>query len=207
MEVEGTKGPRVFSITGVHGSGKTTVYNSLRNIYGDKRNWIFMPERTGRPPYSFGSKDPEVAFRAELWYFNQMLRRNELIRSYNENELTIVCDRSPICVLAYSYALCSSEDFKTIRNLYSAVDWHENVVFYLEMNLESAEKRLTSGRRRNLEKWNEKDRVYILKVLDGYERAFKEIRQTKSLDLIRIPNGNVSPKETIHRMNMEILAP
>jgi thymidylate kinase len=163
-----------------------------------------MPERRGHPPYAFGSRDPQTAFRAELWYLRQMLERNKQIRKCDKENTVIVCDRSPICVLAYSYALCSLDDYKTIRDLYFSVDWDEDAIFYLEMTLDSATFRLTSGRRRNLKKWNEGDEAYITRVLAGYERAFKDVRQNGSINLIRIPNGEARPRETTQRIVMEI---
>nr|MDO8133099.1 AAA family ATPase [Candidatus Njordarchaeum guaymaensis] len=189
----------------MHGSGKTTVYNSLRALYRRDPRWLFMPERMGRSPYPFGSKDPQVAFRAEIWYLRQMLKRNELIRKRSDSNLVVVCDRSPICVLAYSHALCSLEDYKIIRDLYLDVEWEENAVFYLEMNLESTQTRLMSGRRRNLRKWNEGEEEYILRVLEGYEKVFKDVKQNRTLNLVRIPNGDARPRETIQRVNKEIL--
>jgi thymidylate kinase len=197
-------GRKVFSITGVHGSGKTTLYNTLRALHDGERDWVFMPERRGRPPYPFGSKDLQIAFRAELWYLRQMLERNKLIRKYDSDKTVIVCDRSPICVLAYSHALCSPDDYKTIRDLYCSVEWEEDAIFYLEMSLESAAIRLTSGRRKNLRRWNEGDAAYIANVLEGYERAFRDIKTNQSLNLIRIPNGEARPKETIQKIIMEI---
>lgn len=195
---------RVFSIAGVHGSGKTTLYNSLRAIHEGEGNWIFMPERRGHPPYPFGSKDPQIAFRAELWYLRQMLERNKFIRKCDNDSTVIVCDRSPVCVLAYSHALCSPNDYRTIRDLYYSVEWEEDAIFYLEMTVGSTAIRLTSGRRRNLTKWNEGDEAYIMRVLTGYEKAFKDIRQNGSINLIRIPNGEARPKETIQKIISEI---
>jgi thymidylate kinase len=203
-EVEARMGRKVFSIAGVHGSGKTTLYNSLRAIHENEDGWVFMPERRGRPPYPFGSKDPQIAFRAELWYLRQMLERNKLIRKCENENTIIVCDRSPICILAYSHALCSPDDYKTIRDLYYSVEWEEDTIFYLEMTLDSAAVRLTSGRRRNLRRWNEGDEDYVVKVLAGYERAFKDVKQNGFISLIRIPNGEARPKETIQRIIVEI---
>jgi thymidylate kinase len=197
-------GRQVFSIAGVHGSGKTTLYNSLRAIHEGEDKWVFMPERRGHSSYPFGSKDPQTAFRAELWYLRQMLERNKLIRKCKNECPVIVCDRSPICILAYSYALCLPNDYRTIRDLYYSVEWEEDAVFYLEMTVRSAAIRLTSGRRRNLMKWNEGDEAYITRVLAGYERAFKDVRQNGSVKLIRIPNGEAKPRETIQRITTEI---
>jgi thymidylate kinase len=197
-------GRKVFSITGVHGSGKTTLYNTLRALHDGERDWVFMPERRGRPPYPFGSKNLQIAFRAELWYLRQMLERNKLIRKYNNDKTVIVCDRSPICVLAYSHALCSPDDYETIRDLYYSVEWEEDAIFYLEMSIESAAMRLTSGRRKNLRRWNEGDEGYIANVLEGYERAFRDVKTNQPLNLIRIANGEAGPKETIRKIIMEI---
>ena len=196
---------KVFSIIGVHGSGKTTIYNSLRMLHSRDPNWVFLPERRGHPPYPFGSRDPQIAFRAELWYFRQMLQRNEQIREQKDRDTIILCDRSPICILAYSHALCSPEDYKIIRDLYFGVDWIEDTTFYLEMNLNSTMARLTSGRRKNLLKWHEGDELYILKVIEGYERAFREVKHNKHPDMVRVPNIDAKPRDTIQRIDEEIL--
>jgi thymidylate kinase len=97
------------------------------------------------------------------------------------------------------------EDYRIIRDLYFGVDWIEDTTFYLEMNLKSSIDRLTSGRRKNLLKWHEGDEQYISKVLEGYERAFREVKQNRHPDLVRVPNFDAEPKETIQRIDKEIL--
>jgi thymidylate kinase len=134
-----------------------------------------------------------------------MLQRNEQIRKVKGNSTIILCDRSPICILAYSHALCSPEDYRIIRDLYLEVDWIEDTTFYLEMNLKSTLVRLTSGRRKNLLKWHEGDELYISRVLEGYEIAFREVKQDGRPNLVRVPNIDAKPRETIQRIDREMI--
>ncbi|MHA1604994.1 MAG: AAA family ATPase [Candidatus Freyarchaeota archaeon] len=170
----------VFTLAGVHGSGKTTIYEIIKE---KRRNWIFFPDNINSPRYPFGSKDKQIAFRAELWFLEQMIKRNEKIRSLNEG--TIFCDRSPLCLLSYSYALCTPEDYQTIENLYKAVKWEETAVFYLEESPEQILKQLTTRKEKHPPEWNETDINYIKKVIEGYEKVFEKFNP----NVIRIQNN------------------
>jgi len=171
----------VASLEGVHGCGKTTVFTYLRS---KRPEWVFFPEFLEEPMYPFGSKDKQVAFRAELWVFQQMLKRNELISRIKEG--VIVCDRSPICVIAYSHALCSRDDYILLENLYRSVNWREDLIFYFDESLEDALFKIKKRRGRP-EEWNEDDPEYVAKVLEGYEKAFRNF----TLNVVKVRNSDI----------------
>lgn len=185
----------VFTLSGVHGSGKTTIF---RIIEKKRRDWLFFPDNIDSPRYPFGSKDKQIAFRAELWFLEQMIKRNEKIRRLSEG--VILCDRSPLCLLSYSYALCSNEDYQIIENLYRAVKWEETAIFYLEGNLEQIIKQIRNREEKHPPEWNETDRDYIEKVIEGYERVFEKFKP----NLIRVQNNrevNKTVQEIIEKIN------
>jgi thymidylate kinase len=185
----------VFALAGVHGAGKTTIYGILKKKC---RNWVFFPDNITSPRYPFGSKDKQIAFRAELWFLEQMIKRNEEIRSLNEG--IILCDRSPLCLLSYSYVLCTSEDYRTIEDLYRAVKWEETAVFYLEESPEQLIKQIINREERHPPEWNEVDRNYIEKVIEGYEKVFEKFNP----NVIRVQNNreaNKTAQEIIEKIN------
>ncbi len=184
----------VFTLAGVHGSGKTTLFEIIKNKF---KNWIFFPDNINSPRYPFGSRDKQIAFRAELWFLEQMIKRNEKIRSLNEG--IIFCDRSPLCLLSYSYALCTEEDYQTIENLYRAIKWEENTIFYLQGSPEKIVQRIMNRKEQHPKEWNETDRNYIEKVLEGYEKIFKKFNP----NVIRIQNEgeiNRTAQEIINKI-------
>jgi thymidylate kinase len=188
----------VFALAGVHGSGKTTIYEILKK---QCRNWIFFPDNINSPRYPFGSKDKQIAFRAELWFLEQMIGRNEKIRSLNEG--IVFCDRSPLCLLSYSYALCTSEDYQTIENLYRAMKWEEAAVFYLEESPEQLIKQIRNREEKHPVEWNEVNKSYIEKVIEGYEKVFEKFNP----NVIRIQNNREVSKtaqEIIEKINSHI---
>lgn len=171
----------VASLEGVHGCGKTTVFRRLQEM---KAEWFFLPEFIDPPRYPFGSKDKQTAFRAELWVLQQMLKRKTLLEQINSG--VVVCDRSPICVVAYAYALCSDEDYQLIKDFYKSVNWGEDVIFYFEETVESVLPKIRARKGRPKE-WNEDDAEYIARILEGYEEALK----LASCPVLRIKNSDV----------------
>ncbi len=188
----------VFTLAGVHGSGKTTIYEVLKKKC---RNWIFFPDDISAPRYPFGSKDKQVAFRAELWFLEQMVKRNEKIRSLTEG--IILCDRSPLCLLSYTYVLCTSEDYQIIENLYKAIKWEETAIFYIDQTPEQLIAQIANRKERHPAEWNETDRNYIEKVIQGYEKVFQKFNP----NVIRIQNNREVDKtaqEILEKINNHI---
>ncbi|MGQ9722768.1 MAG: deoxynucleoside kinase [Candidatus Jordarchaeum sp.] len=187
----------VFSLAGVHGSGKTTIYEILQNRC---KNWIFFPDNVNPPRYPFGSKDKQTAFRAELWYLEQMIIRNEKIRMLKQG--IILCDRSPLCLLSYSYALCTPEDYATIENLYKAIKWEETAIFYIEETPEQLITQIINRKEKHPPEWNETDRNYIEKVIEGYEKVFQKFKP----NMISVQNNQAdkTAQEIINQINNHI---
>lgn len=171
----------VAALEGVHGCGKTTVFTRLQIL---RPRWMFLPEFIDPPKYPFGSKDKQVAFRAELWVFQQMMKRNRILSQVERG--VVICDRSPVCVLAYSYALCSEEDYELLREMYKLVDWSEDVIFYFEENVDNVLPKIRRRQGRPKE-WNEDDPDYVRGILEGYEEALKLAECT----VIRVKNSDV----------------
>ncbi len=145
---------------------------------------MFLPEFVDPPRYPFGSRDKEVAFRAELWVLQQMLKRNRILSRVERG--VVVCDRSPLCVLAYSYALCSREDYELLREMYMLVDWIEDVIFYFEETVDSVLPKIKMRQGRPKE-WNEDDSDYVRRILEGYDEALK----LTGCPVIRVKNNDV----------------
>jgi thymidylate kinase len=185
----------VFALAGVHGSGKTTIYDILKKKCS---NWMFFPDNINSPRYPFGSKDKQTAFRAELWFLEQMIKRNEKIRSLTAG--IILCDRSPLCLLSYSYALCTSEDYQTIENLYKAIKWEETAIFFIEETPDQLITQIKNRKENHPAEWNETDRNYILKVIEGYDKVFEKFNP----NIIRIQNNqevNKTVQEILDKIN------
>ncbi|MEM2046723.1 MAG: AAA family ATPase [Candidatus Jordarchaeales archaeon] len=186
----------IVALEGVHGCGKTTVFKRLQEKRPD---WNFLPEFVDLPRYPFGSRDKQLAFRAELWVLQQMLKRNRLLRKVKRG--VVVCDRSPLCVLAYSYALCSEEDYQLLKEIYDAIDWDEDIIFYFEETPESVLPKIRKRQGRPRE-WNEDDPQYVAKIIEGYE----EVLKTTGRVVIRVKNSDVEgvSSRIIHEIERRI---
>ncbi len=195
---KGSKDNIVISLAGVHGVGKTTVFNLLKKILKDNNKFKFFPERyVKKPPFPFGSSDKQIGFRSELHFLQQLIRRNQNIINFdnNYNGRIIVLDRTPLCVLIYSKSLNLKEkDFTLILDTYNSIKWKENYIIYLTAKPDIILKRIIH--RGSLDKirreWNEDDNNYLLTILAYY----KQFLSTKS-NVFPIDTNDLTPKEVI----------
>jgi thymidylate kinase len=191
----------VFSICGVHGVGKTTVYNLLNRIFEEHSNINFFPERLSTtPPFPFGSKDHQIAFRSEIHYNQQMIQRNGLVKDLvkNKRDSIVVLDRSPISTIVYSRALnLPAKDYQLIEDTFHSQDWVEENVIYLEAEPNTIMNRIL--RRGSLDqertKWNEDDFDYLKRIIHLYDEVFNEFRLKEKSRLERIWTDNLSPEQ------------
>jgi len=105
---KGSKDNIIISIAGAHGIGKTTIFNLLKNYLGENNKFKFFPERYKKtPPFPFGSENKQIAFRSEIHFLQQLIRRNKNITNFDNsyNGRVIILDRTPLCVLVYSKSL------------------------------------------------------------------------------------------------------
>ena len=184
---KGSKDNIIISIAGVHGIGKTTVFNLLKKKLGDNNKFKFFPERYKKiPPFPFGSDDKQIAFRSEIHFLQQLIRRNKNITNFDNtyNGRVIFLDRTPICVLVYSKSLYLKEkDYNLILDMYKSVKWKEDYIVYLTAETDTILKRIIQrGSLDNTRKdWNEDDKKYLLEILSYYNQFLFPKTQTKKV--------------------------
>jgi len=198
---KGSKDNIVISLAGVHGIGKTTVFDLLKKILKDNNKFKFFPERyVKKPPFPFGSSDKQIGFRSELHFLQQLIKRNQNIINFDNryNGRIIVLDRTPICVLIYSKSLNLKEkDFALILDTYNSIKWKENYIIHLTANPDIILKRIIQ--RGSLDKlrreWNEDDNNYLLTILAYY----KQYLSTKN-NVFTIDTNDLSPIEVVDKI-------
>ena len=191
--------PIVISLEGIHGVGKTTVFNILKRNRQSSKYKFYSELLLKNPLWPFGSRDKQIAFRAELHFMQQMVERNKFIQDDIEKKRVkiAILDRSAISVLAYSKALdLPNKDFKVLYDYYQSVKWLESILFYLEAEPETIFKRIKN--RESLEperlEWNEDDLNYIINLQKYYNIYLEKYK--KRLLVIRINTDNLTPEET-----------
>jgi len=197
---KGSKDNIIISIAGVHGIGKTTIFNLLKKNLGDNNKFKFFPERyTKIPPFPFGSDNKQIAFRSEIHFLQQLIRRNKNITNFDNkyNGRVIFLDRMPICVLVYSKSLYLKEkDYNLILDMYDSVKWKEDYIVYLTAETDTILKRIIQrGSIDNTRKdWNEDDKKYLLEILSYYNQFLFSKTQTKrvfTIDTNKLTAENV----------------
>jgi len=201
----------VFSISGVHGVGKTTIFSIIEDKYFENSSFKFYPERyiVKNPTYPLGSIKKEIAFRGEIFFLQQLIKRNTRLKNFlqkNSNKI-VVMDRTPICVLAYSKALdMFPKDYKLVQDLYKSIDWVQEYIIYLTADPEIIMKRIITRGMISFEKqdkaemqrkkWHERDHNYLLKVLKYYEE-FLLSNEKKNKNLSILQTNNQSPMDVV----------
>ncbi|MFX0074913.1 MAG: deoxynucleoside kinase [Candidatus Hermodarchaeota archaeon] len=201
---KGSKDNIIISIAGAHGVGKTTVFNSLKKQLGDNNKFKFFPERYRKnPPFPFGSENKQIAFRSEIHFLQQLIKRNKNITTFdnNYNGRVIVLDRTPICVLVYSKSLYLKEkDYNLILDMYESVNWKEDIIVYLTAQPDTILKRIIQrGSIDNIRKdWNEDDKKYLLEILYYYNQFLLSDNQTKKV--ITIDTDSLTSEEVVEEI-------
>jgi len=195
---KGSKDNIVISLAGVHGVGKTTVFNLLKKNLKENNKFKFFPERyVKKPPFPFGSSDKQIGFRSEIHFLQQLIKRNQNIINFDNryNGRIIVLDRTPLCILIYSKSLNLKEkDFALILDTYNSIKWKEDYIIYLTAEADTILKRITQ--RGSLDKtrreWNEDDKNYLLTILSYY----KQYLSTKK-NIFTINTNNLTPDDVV----------
>ncbi len=197
---KGSKDNIIISIAGVHGVGKTTVFNLFKKDkkVKDNKKFKFFPERyIKKPPFPFGSSNKQIGFRSELHFLQQLIRRNQNIVNFDNiyNGRIILLDRTPLCVLIYSKSLNLKEkDYNLILDTYKSIEWKEDYIFYLSAEPNTIMKRIIQ--RGSLEKirkeWNENDKDYLLKILSYYKQFLSNNKA-----VFTINTEDLSPEEVV----------
>ncbi|NVM46078.1 MAG: deoxynucleoside kinase [Candidatus Lokiarchaeota archaeon] len=184
---KGSKDNIIISIAGAHGVGKTTVFNLLKSNLGDNNKFKFFPERYKKiPPFPFGSENKQIAFRSEIHFLQQLIKRNKNITNFDNlyNGRVIILDRTPLCVLVYSKSLYLKEkDYNLIHDMYKSVKWKEDYIIYLTAQPDTILKRIVQ--RGSIDKirheWNEEDKKYLLEILSYYNQFLYSENKTRKV--------------------------
>ena len=205
---KGSKDNIVISIAGAHGIGKTTIYNKLKKKMEDNNKFKFFPERYKKiPPFPFGSSNKQTAFRSELHFLQQLIRRNRNILKFDEkyNGRVLILDRTPICVLIYSKSLNLKEkDYQLILDTYNSIEWKEDYIIYLTAKPDTILKRIIQ--RGSLEKirreWNETEKKYLLTILSYYNQflSSEDIKEK----IFSIDTELITPEEVVEKIEVII---
>jgi len=198
---KGSKDNIIISIAGAHGVGKTTVFNLLKSKLGDNNKFKFFPERYKKiPPFPFGSENKQIAFRSEIHFLQQLIRRNKNITNFDNtyNGRVIILDRTPICVLVYSKSLYLKEmDYNLILDMYKSVKWKEDYIIYLTAQSDTILKRIVQ--RGSIDKirneWNEDDKKYLLEILSYYNQFLYS--ENKSKNVFTIDTDSLTSEEVV----------
>jgi len=205
---KGSKDNIVISIAGAHGVGKSTIFNQVKKRVGDSSKFKFFPERyVKKPPFPFGSPDKQIAFRSEIHFLQQFIKRNRSVVNYDlkYNGRILILDRTPLCVLIYSKSLNLKEkDYKLILDTYNSVKWKEDYVIYLTAKPNTILRRIIQ--RGSLEKirreWNEREKDYLLKILSFYNQMLLSKRDKKKVFII--DTDELSPEEVLKEVEEKI---
>ena len=154
------------------------------------------------PPVPFGSTNKQIAFRSEVHYTQQMIKRNELVKKYitQRRENIAILDRSPLSVLIYTRALGLPKiDRALIEDTFQSVPWQNEYIFYLEADPKTIMRRIyqRGSLDSQRQKWNEKDFEYLNLVLAKYEEIFIEKEKKKKFHLTRIKTDEKTPQQVI----------
>jgi len=205
---KGSKDNIIISIAGAHGVGKTTIFNLLKNYLEDNYKFKFFPERYKKnPPFPFGSDNKQIAFRSEIHFLQQIIKRNKNITNFDNiyNGRVIILDRTPICVLVYSKSLYLKEkDYNLILDMYKSVKWKEDYIIYLTAQPDTILKRIIQ--RGSIEKirkeWNEDDKKYLLEILSYYNQFLFSENQTKKV--FTINTDKLTSEEVVEEIKLII---
>ncbi len=194
----------VISLAGAHGVGKTTIFYLLKKEVIDNPKFKFFPERYKKnPPFPFGSKNKQIAFRSEIHFLQQLTKRNKNIINYdqNYNGRIVILDRTPLCVLIYSKGLFLKEkDYNLIKDMYNSVSWREDYIVYLTAEPETILKRtIQRGSLETIRKaWNETEMNYLKHILTFYQQMLILKQQEKKLFII--DTENESPQNIVEKL-------
>ena len=205
---KGSKDNIIISLAGAHGVGKTTIFDLFKKRMAQNRKFKFFPERYRKiPPFPFGSANKQTAFRSEIHFLQQFIRRNRNIINYDRkyNGRIIILDRTPLCVLIYSKSLNLKEkDYNLIEDTYKSVDWKENYVIYLVAEPNTILRRIIQrgviDKRRK--EWNELEKDYLLKILSYYHQFLLSKNQDERVFVINTEDLN---EEQVLEKIMELI--
>jgi deoxyadenosine/deoxycytidine kinase len=133
----------IISIDGNIGSGKSTLINALRDRMP---SWAYRPE----PISSWGSLLDRFYENPSRWAFAFNLRVLMCFLDPMVDFSHVVFERSPMATryvfvqIAYNSGHISRTDFELFKSVYDLVAWNPDVIFYLDVPVETCLQRVQS---------------------------------------------------------------
>lgn len=200
----------IFTFSGVHGSGKTTIINSLANRLTNIGKSVFvMQEFPFIPNIPIGTMD----FQA--WYQTAMEQRNKVVKALHDMFDIILLDRHPLDVDVYTARLRNStvetvdieEEVETMHNVYvndiQYYTWEMDIdkdkwkhkeytaMFIFERPIQDLLISLKSRRQQEEHRkdWGEEDTEYLEYIIKKF-RLFKKNDKTIFINNKVLKNTN-----------------
>lgn len=177
----------IFTFSGVHGSGKTTIINYVANRLTNIGKRVFvLNEFPYIPEITIGTMD----FQA--WYQNAMEQRNRVVKLIAPQFNIVLLDRHPLDVDVYTSRLLDDRvDTTKIEDKVSDmerlwinstgfgrddIEWKTYAgIFLLERPYEDLVNSIKHRRKTDVHRkeWHEDDREYLMHIINEF-RKFKE---------------------------------
>ena len=171
MEIgEGEIMKRFVTFEGIDGSGKSTVSDLLvKKLNSMNLKAIMTSEPTSSEigvilrkylsdPHSIPSSD------ALLFAADRVEHYFHFIKPHVDDGYIVICDRYKFSSIVYQGS--QNVDKEWIRNI-NKMAGDPDIIFYLELDIESSLNRLHGSNRDNLEKFENK--TYLRRIITGYE--------------------------------------
>ncbi|MFB6155405.1 MAG: dTMP kinase [Haloferacaceae archaeon] len=184
----------LVTLEGLDGSGKTTVWEALHDVYPDA---VFTREPTdswyGDAVYrSLEDEDADPLAELFLYTADHADHLSRVIRPALDDDRLVVSDRYSDSRFAYQAATLEETDVKRpleyVRGIHSAFSRSPDLTVYLDVDPETAASR--SGATNKFEQ-----AAYLARVRDNYERIMK----AEPGRFVRI-DGTQSPEVVIERV-------
>ncbi|KKN76640.1 hypothetical protein LCGC14_0368370 [marine sediment metagenome] len=178
---------KIFTFSGVHGSGKTTIINDIANRLTNIGERVFVLQEF---PYIPDIQIGTIDFQA--WYQNAMRQRNKVVNRLSRGGLdgeifdVILLDRHPLDVDVYSSRLFDeripkvniAKEVQEMHHahkdsIYRQIDYAG--MFLLERPIKDIIASLETRQKKEEHRkaWGEKDIEYLKYIIDTF-RIFKE---------------------------------
>ncbi len=186
---------KIFSFSGVHGSGKTTIINDLANRLTNIGERVFVLQEF---PYIPDIQIGTIDFQA--WYQNAMKQRAKVVKRLHrcglENKIfdVILLDRHPLDVDVYSSRLFDEsipkvnipQEVKTMHQAFKDICFtpvEYDAMFLLERPIKDiiASLEIRREKEEHRKAWGEEDIEYLKYIIETF-RIFKENPMTIFID-------------------------
>ncbi len=162
----------VIYISGVHGSGKSTLIHALCQDED-----VFVRSRKMRIP-----KPEEICERQLVRFcrfYLQSFQEQELAQNYPDK--FVLCDRGWYDALAYTNGFAKmrwlgEEEYKHMRDLVEFFfEGNKGKIVFLNPPLEYVEEKLQERWQKRGKKWNEDDFDYLSMVYESYQYLYNKL--------------------------------